>query len=208
MTRAGKKQRSSLGSSRNIVPNDFDITVTCAFPWTQWALRRPVLGGHRPQNVFVTQNGDWPAFSNKAEFRFFDCDGLVCTNPDYFERNADRYRCALIPNGVDLDRFHPGPSERERLGLPERGPIVLMVSALIPSKKVAEGMEAVAKVPGANLVVAGDGPVRDEIHKLAGELFPGVFSGSPCQLRKCPRCTGAPTLSCIYRRTNLSGTFR
>ena len=50
-----------------------------------------------------------------------------------------------------------------------------MVSALIPSKKVAEGVEAVAKVPGANLVVAGDGPVRDEIHKLAAELLPGRF---------------------------------
>jgi len=156
-------------------PGDFDITATCAFPWTQWALRRPVLGGHRPQNVFVTQNGDWPAFSNKAEFRFFGCDGLVCTNPDYLERNADRYRCSLIPNGVDLNRFHPGPSERERLGLPTKGPIVLMVSALIPSKNVAEGVKAVAEVPGANLVVAGDGPIRDEIQKLAGELLPGRF---------------------------------
>ena len=156
-------------------PHDFDITATCAFPYTHWALRRPVLGGHRPKHVFITQNGDWPAFSPKAEFRFFDCDGLVCTNPDYFERNSDRYRCALIPNGVDLNRFHPGSSERERLGLPVEGPIVLMVSALIASKNVAEGIAAIANVPDANLVVAGDGPLRDDIERLAAELLPGRF---------------------------------
>src|SRR5690242_11077065 len=43
-------------------PSDFDITATCAFPWTHWALRRPMLGGRTPRHVFITQNGDWPAF--------------------------------------------------------------------------------------------------------------------------------------------------
>jgi len=156
-------------------PTDFDVTATCAFPWTHWTLRRPVFGGSRPRHVFITQNGDWPAHSNAAEFRFFSCDGLVCTNPDYFERNSGRYRCALIPNGVDLERFRPGPSERHRLGLPENGPIVLMVSALIESKNVAEGIAAIARIPDANLVVAGDGPLRDQIQALAGELLPGRF---------------------------------
>ena len=90
-------------------PDDYDITATCAFPLTQWALRRPVFGGHRPRNVFITQNGDWPALSDKAEFRFFDCDGLVCINPDYFERNrgplslradSQRRRSRPFPSGT------------------------------------------------------------------------------------------------------------
>jgi glycosyltransferase involved in cell wall biosynthesis len=155
-------------------PAEYDATVTCAYPFTNWALRRPVLRGKRPVHVFVTQNGDWPAYGNNAEFRLFNCDGLVCTNPHFFDRNHERYRCALIPNGVDLDRFSPGPAERARFGLPP-GPIVLMVSALIGNKKVAEGIAAVSRVPDATLVVAGDGPLREEIHKLAGELLPGRF---------------------------------
>lgn len=155
-------------------PGEFDVTATCAFPYTHWALRRPVLSGNRPKHVFVTQNGDWPAHSDSAEFKFFGCDGLVCTNPDYFERNQAKYRSALIPNGVDLARFHPGPAERERFGFPD-GPVVLMVSAMIASKKVAQGIEAVAKVPGATLVVAGDGPLRDDLQKLAAELLPGRY---------------------------------
>ena len=157
-------------------PGEFDIAATCAYPFTHWALRRPVLGGSRPRTVFITQNGDWPAYSDKAEFRFFDCDGLVCTNPDYFERNRSRYRAALIPNGVDLERFRPGAAERQRFGLPGSGPIVLMVSALIESKNVAQGIAAAAQIPGANLVVAGDGPLRDYLRNLAGELLPGRYT--------------------------------
>jgi glycosyltransferase involved in cell wall biosynthesis len=156
-------------------PRDFDITATCAFPFTHWALRRPVPGRKRPKHVFITQNGDWPAFSDNAEFRFFACDGLVCTNPDYFERNRARYRSVLIPNGVDLGRLAPGPGQRERFGLPEKGPVFLMVSALIASKNVAEGIAAVARVPDATLVVAGDGPLRDELATLARELLPDRF---------------------------------
>jgi glycosyltransferase involved in cell wall biosynthesis len=155
-------------------PGDFDIAATCTFPFTQWVLRRPTLGGQRPKTVFITQNGDWPAYANHWEYRFFGCDGLVCTNPDYFERNRENFRSALIPNGVDLDRFSPGAAERERFGLPD-GPLVLMVSALIKSKNVSEGIAAVARVPNATLVVAGDGLLRERIRSEADELLPGRF---------------------------------
>ena len=155
-------------------PADYDVTLTCAFPWTSWVLRRPTAG-KRPPHVFVTQNGDWPAFSDEAESRWFDCEGLVCTNPDYFERNRERFRSALIPNGVDTWRFAPGPSERERFGLPLSGKIVLMVSAFIASKNVDRAIEAIANVPDANLVVAGDGPLRQELAGLAENRLGGRY---------------------------------
>jgi len=163
------------GLLRAYRPADYDVTVTCSFPFTNWALRRPVAGGRRPPHVFVTQNGDWPAVSNDAEFRTFGCEGLVCTNPDYLAANQARWRCALIPNGIDAARFTPGAAERARLGLPDKGPIVLMVSALIETKRVADGVRAVSHLPGAQLVVAGDGPERDAVDRLAAELLPGRF---------------------------------
>ena len=162
------------GLLRAYRPSDYDVTLTCAFPWTSWTLRRPVAG-RRPKHVFVTQNGDWPAYSDSSEFRLFECDGLICTNPEYFERNRARYRAALIPNGVDAARFKPGPPERARLGLPEKGPLVLMVSALIASKNVDEAIRAVALLPEVTLVVAGDGPLRDETKALADNLIPGRY---------------------------------
>jgi glycosyltransferase involved in cell wall biosynthesis len=162
------------GLLRAFKPSDYDATLTCSYPFSHWVLRRPVLRGPGPAHIFVTQNGDWPAYSNKAEYRFFDCDGLVCTNPEYYDRNSSRYRCALIPNGVDVATFTPGPVERKRFGLPS-GPLVLMVSALIPSKNVAEGIEAVAALPDAILVVAGDGPLRSQLQRLADERLPGRY---------------------------------
>ena len=154
-------------------PADYDVTVTCSYPFTNWILRRPTLGGRRPPHVFVTQNGDWPAQSNRSEYRFFGCEGLVCTNPDFYERNKQRWRCALIPNGVDYERFRPGPPQRELFGIPNGRLVVLMVSALVPTKRVAAGVEAVSRIADAHLVVAGDGPLRPDIEASAARLLPG-----------------------------------
>lgn len=162
------------GLLRAYRPQDYDVTITCSFPFTNWVLRRPALG-KRPPHVFVTQNGDWPAQSNDSEYRTFGCEGLVCINPDYFERNRAQWRAALIPNGIDTARFKPGPEERVRLGLPADGTIVLMVSALIPTKRVADGVRAVSHLPDAHLIVAGDGPERDAVDALAARLLPGRF---------------------------------
>ena len=153
--------------------NNYDASLTCSFPFTQWGLRlrKPKNASH----IFITQNGDWPAFSNAAEFRSFSCDGLVCTNPDYLARNRERWNCALIPNGVDLERFKPGSGRRVELGLPPDKPVILMVSALIESKRVLDGIRAVAALDSATLIVAGDGPLRQEVTRLAGELLPGRF---------------------------------
>ncbi len=155
---------------------DYDLTVTCGYPFTNWTLRRPVVRGKRPKHVFVTQNGDWPAFSDAAEYRLFGCDGLVCTNPDYYNRNRERWRCALIPNGIDPARFVAGPPERARFGLPEGKPIILMVSACIETKRVEEGIRAVSGLDDAHLVVAGDGPLRDRVQSLADAMLPGRFT--------------------------------
>lgn len=154
-------------------PADFDAVVTCSFPFTHWALRRPAR--QRPLQIFVTQNGDWPAYASNSEYRTFAADGLVCTNPDYLERNQSLWPCALIPNGVDLARFHPGTSERGRLGLPTDRPVVLMVSAFIETKRVLDGIRAVSQMQDAWLVVAGDGPLRGEAQALADQLMPGRF---------------------------------
>lgn len=156
-------------------PSDFDAAITCSFPFTHLALRRPTFG-RRPLQIFVTQNGDWPARAGNSEYRLFSCDGLVCTNPDYFEQNEARWRCALVPNGVDLGRFGKGVAERPRFGLPQDKPVVLMVSAFIESKRVLDGIRAVALLPDAHLVVAGDGPMRAEVEALAAAELQGRWT--------------------------------
>jgi glycosyltransferase involved in cell wall biosynthesis len=161
---------------RRYRPSDFDITLTCSYPFCNWMLRRPVVRGSRPPHVFVTQNGDWAPQAYNSEYRLFGCEGLVCTNPEFLERNKNRWRAILIPNGVDCNRFSPGRAERGAFALPDDRLIVLMVSALIPSKRVEMGIEAVGRIPGAHLVVAGNGPSRQAIESRAAELLPGRFT--------------------------------
>jgi len=153
-----------------------DVTVTCSYPFVSWILRgmRDASGG-RARHVFVTQNGDHPARRTNSEYKLFRCDGLVCTNPGFYEFNQATWHCALIPNGVDVGRFCPGPGARAELGLPTEGKLVVMASALIPSKHVELAVRAVARLDGVALAAAGDGPCRDEVDGLARELLPGRF---------------------------------
>ena len=100
----------------------------------------------------------------------------MCTNPDFYDRNQTRWRCKLIPNGIDCERFKPGPGQRQRFGLPSGPLTILMVSALIPTKRVELGIETVSRIPDAHLVVAGNGPLRPAIAAAAARLLPGRFS--------------------------------
>lgn len=175
-------------------PADYDVTLACSYPFTNWILRRPILGCPRPPHVFVTENGDLPAYVNKYEFRLFGCEGLVCTNPDYYERNKSRWRCRMIPNGVDCERFQPGEPQRQKFGLPYDKLIILMVSALDPTKRVEVGIQAVSQIPGAHMVVAGDGPLRQVIDAEAARLIPSRFT----------RLSVAPKdMPALYRSANV-----
>lgn len=157
-------------------PGEFDATVTCSYPFVNWFLRWCGAKGRRPKHIYVTQNGDWPCRRTNAEFRWFGCDGLICTNPEYYEENRGRYPSVLIPNGVDPRVFRPGEGDRAGLGLPTDRPVVVMVSALIASKRVIEGIEAVSRCDDVFLAVAGDGPLRDQVLETGNRLLPGRFA--------------------------------
>ncbi len=150
---------------------DYDLTVTCSFPFVHWRLRWGRKEGV-PKHIYVTENGDWAPRREKSEYRFFACDGLICTNPEYQDRHAGTYRSVLIPNGIDARRFRPGAGVRERFAADPGKPLVLMVSALIESKFVPDGIRAVAALgPDVHFVVAGDGPERELCDSLGAELL-------------------------------------
>lgn len=149
---------------------DFDITLTCSYPFVNWWLRS---SRQSPAHVYVTQNGDHPAHSDRSEYAWFSCDGLVCTNQEYFERNRSRWFSRLITNGVDPQRFSPQSVDRRGFNLMEDVPIALMVSALIPSKRVLVGICAAAEIPELHLVICGEGPEREAVKELGNKLMPG-----------------------------------
>lgn len=151
-------------------PGAYDATITCGYPFTNWVLRAKGAR-RRPAHIYVTQNGDWPCRRQGSEYRWFSCEGLVCTNPEYYDANRATWTSVLIPNGVDPGRFHPGQVDAAALGIRVPGPRVVMVSALIDSKRVEDGIRAVAQTSDLSLVVAGDGPLRDRVESLGRELL-------------------------------------
>ncbi|MDQ1747264.1 MAG: hypothetical protein QOD07_1527 [Frankiaceae bacterium] len=112
-------------------------------------------------------------------------DVVVCVSAD--ERRAgeerrvvsSRRRIEVVPNGVDLDRFHPVSAEerassRRALGLDPAAPVAVCVGRIDPQKGQAVLVEAWAAVrqscPDAVLLLVGDGPGRDAVAALAGSL--------------------------------------
>lgn len=169
---------ASLAFRRVFKPEAFDVAVHCSFPFTNWFLQWSSRK-HGPRSVFVTQNGDWPCRADSSEYRTFRCDGLICTNPEYYGRHSGDYNAALIPNGVDPDTFRPRatvPMFRRDDRLPTDKTVVLMASALVPYKRVADGVLAVANAPDAFLAVAGDGPEREIVREVAEREMPGRYA--------------------------------
>jgi glycosyltransferase involved in cell wall biosynthesis len=89
---------------------------------------------------------------------------------------VDPASVAVVPNGVPAARFpllpRPDRAARRRLGLDPDRPTVGFVGALVPEKGPAIAIEAVAGTPGAQLVVAGDGPERTALAGLAAQRAP------------------------------------
>jgi glycosyltransferase involved in cell wall biosynthesis len=67
---------------------------------------------------------------------------------------AERIRVVL--NGVDTEEFHPGPVDRQALGLAEGCPTALFVGDIrTPRKNLDTVLQALLQVPGLQLAVAG-----------------------------------------------------
>ncbi|NUO60056.1 MAG: glycosyltransferase [Hamadaea sp.] len=74
-----------------------------------------------------------------------------------------RGQIAVVPSGVDLDRFRPGPGG-PRLRSPEETPRILSVGRMVPRKGFLDLIKALRRVPGAYLTIAG-GPAKERLRE-------------------------------------------
>lgn len=115
-------------------------------------------------------------------------DAIVAVSDEVAEDLIERHRIAprekvrVIPVGIPLDRFIDASQRRgalrKELGLASDVPLVAWVGRLAEIKDVALALDVHArvraKVPGAVLVIAGDGPQRDLVVRAAADPAAGV----------------------------------
>lgn len=119
------------------------------------------------------------AWERLASSRWTDL--LLCVSEDERRRGesagvAGRY--AVVPNGVDLERFPAAgaderASARAALGLPVDAPVAVCVGRLAEQKGQDTALAAWpavrVAVPGARLVLVGHGPMRAQLEAAAGD---------------------------------------
>jgi len=81
---------------------------------------------------------------------------------------AERIR--VHHTGVDLARFAPADRGAAKARLGVAGPLIVSLGALIPRKGHAIVIEALASLPDATLLIAGEGPERGVLEALAQRL--------------------------------------
>ena len=103
-------------------------------------------------------------------------------------------RTRVVPYGVDAVAFSPAPrggNLRARLGVPDGALFVLAVGRLVEKKGFRHLIDAVVDVPGAHLVLAGEGdlaaPLREQARRAGA---PVSFAGA------LDRATVAAALAC------------
>ena len=84
----------------------------------------------------------------------------------------DERHTSVLPNARPIDRFDvPSPHQRaagrDAFGIADDVPLVLYLGALTEEKRVDRAIQAIGVLPDARLLVAGDGPLRAELERLA-----------------------------------------
>jgi glycosyltransferase involved in cell wall biosynthesis len=83
-------------------------------------------------------------------------------------------RVALVPNGLDTERFRPGLFERDgcrrELGIAPGGPVLGYVGRLGHRKGLDHLLRAAARIPGSTVLLAGAGYHEGHLKDLAREL--------------------------------------
>jgi glycosyltransferase involved in cell wall biosynthesis len=95
-----------------------------------------------------------------------DCEAII-------RRGVPRERIAVIPNGIDPDRFAPSDAAavrdacRRELGLRADDVAITMVARLVPQKDplsfVRMARSVADQIPEARFLLVGDGPLRPQV---------------------------------------------
>ncbi len=143
-------------------------------PWAaEWEVTNP--GVHGIRRWFQT------GFRNRIEDAVLRaCSSVMVVSDFMLNQLKTRHpgvssdRLHVVGGAVDLDLFSPDGSReenRKKLGLPEKGNLLVTVRRLVPRMGVENLLRGFSSVlehhPQTTLVIGGEGPVRADLEKIA-----------------------------------------
>jgi glycosyltransferase involved in cell wall biosynthesis len=136
------------------------------------ALGKPVVVTARGSDVSL-----FPRYPRQREM-ILDAvrraDGVVAVaqalKDELVRLGAPAEKVRILRNGVDLQRFRPLDRSALRAKLGLDGPVVLSVGHLIERKGHHLIVEAIERLPGATLLIVGEGDARPALMRRAREL--------------------------------------
>jgi teichuronic acid biosynthesis glycosyltransferase TuaC len=137
------------------------------------------LGRRLALPVVITARGsdlnliaDFPAPRQQIVRAARECAAIITVSEALKNKlvaiGAPADKITVLRNGVDLDMFRPLESSLAQAGTDR--PTFLTVGNLLPEKGQDVALRALARMPDAELLVAGDGPLRGRLEGLANEL--------------------------------------
>ena len=164
-----RTRRFDLVHAHWIVPNGVIAAASTSMPLA--------IGLHG-SDVFLAEK---PGVRRAAAWALRRSRLLTGCSPELVDRvralGFPEERSRVIPYGVDVKTFSPGPSGwRERLGIPADAPLVLSVGRMATKKGFHVLLEALPEIllasgaSGAHVVLAGGGDLLPEFQRRAAEF--------------------------------------
>jgi glycosyltransferase involved in cell wall biosynthesis len=104
-------------------------------------------------------------------------DQVFCVSQDieqYVTQIDPDVDTEVMVNGIDTELFHPGKAEKNQFDCNEETPVFFSLSRMSQKKGMDTLLETVKQLDSQNvevhIVVAGDGPLRDEVEHVAEEV--------------------------------------
>lgn len=144
-------------------------------------LRKPMILTVWGSDINMRTRPDFevPLWRERIFYALCNVDYIIASSDALKERLVDlgiESGVSVIYNGISTERFHPRDrcASRRKLGLPIDTPTVLFIGNLVPIKALDVLLRAVAHIEREgtrlHLVLVGDGPLHEDLKRLAAEL--------------------------------------
>lgn len=155
----------------------FDVIQTYLFPAQLFTPIAAMLGGskvplviseqtthHRRRKIWLHPMETWMY----SRYTAIACasEGIAASLEEWIP--GIDHKITVIPNGIDIPTFErANPVPRSSLGINDGNCVLLYVARLEPQKDHANLLRALSQIPGADLVLAGDGSLRSQLEVQA-----------------------------------------